>query len=88
MSPVADVSYMATGVTTVMVAGGAAVGWLGNRTPEIAGSWRDGVEALGVYRDALRGLCAAVGPAGVAAVLWLLAVVLPAHGTHRAGVAR
>lgn len=80
--------YLAVTCAAIPLGGGLAAGWTANHTGDIARSWADGVAQLAAWRDTLRPLVAEVGPSAVAAVLWLLTVVLPAHGTHRAGVAR
>ena len=76
--------YVTFTCAVIPLSGGLAVGWTANHKQDIARSWHDGVEQLGLWRDQI---AVTAEPAARNFVLWLLGLLLPGRGQHRAGVA-
>ena len=72
-------------VTAVTIAGAAL--YLRDSRPAVAASWDEGREQLAKWAGAVADANRTAGSEVVTALVWLLALLLPAHGAHRGEVA-
>jgi hypothetical protein len=90
VTAVSDINILAEALTDATAAGitvcvGAA---LLDCEAEVRASWDEGVEWLAARRRDLTVVVEVSGAGLLAALVWLLSQVLPAHGHHRTGAAR
>lgn len=73
--------YVTFTCAVIPLGGGLAAGWTANHGDDIARSWVDGCEQLAAWRDQIT---VNARPAARSVLLWLLGVLLPGRGQHRA----